>query len=80
MDKFYFGMKVRNGDEIGLVIKPEVNSDWDKEPLLILWDTAKENDIEDWRGLYKSFIDSGGMEISSDTEFRFITEEGELKK
>ena len=80
MDQFHFGMKVKNGEEIGLVIKPEVNSDRDKEPGLIRWDTPKENNIEDWRGLFGSFTDSGGMEISRDTEFKFITEEGELKK
>ena len=71
-DHFYFGMKVKLGDEIGLVIKPEIQNEWDHEPGLIRWDTRNENDIEDWRGMYGSFVQIGGFEIPQDTIFLYI--------
>lgn len=80
MKAFYFGMKVKHGDELGIVIKPEIKTEWDNEPGLIRWDTNKENDIEDWRGLFGVFVDSGGHEIPIDTNFQFITETGLIKK
>lgn len=76
---FYLGMKVSLDNEIGLVILRAGDSEWDKEPGIIRWDTNKEIDSEDWRGLFGSFIDSGGKEIDSETEFRFINSKGELK-
>ncbi|MBR09142.1 MAG: hypothetical protein CMP48_15850 [Rickettsiales bacterium] len=45
-DYFYFGMKVKLGDEIGLVIKPEIQNEWDHEPGLIRWDTRNENKLK----------------------------------
>lgn len=77
---FYFGMKVSLNDENGLIIQSEGTSDWDKEPGIIRWDTNKEKDFEDWRGLFGSFKNSGGKEIDSKTEFNFIDDKGELKK
>ena len=46
---------------------------------VIRWDTIKENDIEDWRGVFGSFIAAGGKEISQDYEFEFINDDGILK-
>lgn len=77
---FYVGMKVSFKGEIGLVIQGNGNADWDKEPGIIRWDTNKEQDTEDWRGLFGSFQNVGGKEIDSKTRFSFITDEGELKK
>lgn len=79
-DSFYFGMKVSLDGEIGVVIQGEGKSDWDKEAGIIRWDTNKEVDSEDWRGLYGSFIDSGGKEIDTQTKFKFIDDSGLLKK
>ncbi len=78
-ERFYFGMKVTLNGESGIVIKGEGNSDWDKEPGIIRWDTNKEMDTEDWRGLFGSFKDSGGKEIDANTEFKFINDAGKLK-
>ncbi|UTW67962.1 hypothetical protein KFE94_07555 [bacterium SCSIO 12643] len=80
MEQFYFGMKVSLNDEIGIVIRVEINSDWDKEPGIIRWDTNKEFDSEDWRGMFESFKDSGGKEIDPKTKFKYINEKGELIK
>ncbi len=79
-DRFYFGMKVSLDGEIGVVIQGEGNSDWDKEAGIIRWDTNKEVDSEDWRGLYETFVNSGGREISPQTKFKFIDDNGFLKK
>jgi len=46
---------------------------------LIRWDTNKENDIEDWRGVFGSFLAAGGKEVSQNHEFKFINEDGALK-
>ncbi len=77
---FYIGMKVSLDGELGLVVKGEGNSEWDKEAGLIRWDLNDEKSTEDWRGLFGTFIDSGGKEIDPDTEFKFIDDEGKLKK
>lgn len=79
-DSFYFGMKVSLNGEIGVIIRGEGNPDWDKEAGIIRWDTNKEVDSEDWRGLYGSFIDLGGKEIDPQTKFKFIDDSGLLKK
>ena len=79
-DGFFFGMKVSLDGEIGVVIYAAGKSDWDKEPGIIRWDTNKGMDSEDWRGLFGSFIDSGGKEIDSKTEFKFIDDKGVLKE
>ncbi|CAL2079163.1 conserved protein of unknown function [Tenacibaculum sp. 190524A02b] len=78
-DKFYFGMKVSLGGEIGVVIQGKGKLDWDKEAGIIRWDTNKEVDTEDWRGLYGSFIDSGGVEVSKDHQFKYIKDDGTMK-
>lgn len=78
--EFYFGMKVSLDDEVGVIIKPSEEGSWGLEPGLIRWDTPNENDIEDWRGLYASFLQSGGTEIPANHKFSLIQDNGELKK
>ena len=78
MDKdFFIGMKVSLDNEFGVVIKSE--SDNQNIHGVIRWDTPNENDLEDWRGLFGTFISSGGEIINSDYTFKFITDEGNLK-
>lgn len=79
MESFYFGMKVELREEQGVVIKPIVKSEWDKEPGIIRWDTNKEIDEEDWRGLFGTFVEAGGKELRSDHKFRHIGDNGKLK-
>ncbi|MEN2488273.1 hypothetical protein AAYQ05_10800 [Flavobacterium sp. B11] len=71
---FIYGMKGSLENESGIVIR-------DKEDQsffcgLIRWDTPKENDIEDWRGQFGTFIRVRGIILDSDYEFKYITEEG----
>ena len=46
---------------------------------LIRWDTKNENDIEDWRGLFGSFLQIGGKIIGQDHKFKFINDDGTIK-
>lgn len=80
MDKgFYIGMKITLNNEYGVVIEMSDDSDWGREPGIIRWDTNKQIDEEDWRGLYGTFVDIGGKEIDSSHQFQFINENGKLK-
>lgn len=74
---FLLGTKVSLEKECGVVL--EKSEDW-IEYGLIRWDTDKENDIEDWRGLFGSFLDAGGQVINHDHEFKFIINDGTTKK
>jgi hypothetical protein len=47
---------------------------------LIRWDTIKDNDIEDWRGLFESFIEAGGQVVYQDYFFKYINNDGTTKK
>jgi len=63
-------------DEIGVVLKSNEDNDfWG----LIRWDTPEENDIEDWRGMFGSFLQIGGRVIEQDYKLRFINRDGTLK-
>lgn len=75
--EFLPGAKVSLSGEYGVVLDKENQGDFLG---LICWDTAKEDDIEDWRGLFGSFIDAGGEVISPDHQFNFINDDGTLKK
>ena len=68
---FKVGMKVRLDGEIGLVI---VSPKDDNSQLVgfIQWDTPRSDDIEDWRGLWGSFGQSGGEVLPDATVFRYI--------
>lgn len=63
-------------NEIGLVLK----GNDDKDALgLIRWDTPEEKDVEDWRGLFGSFLQIGGKVIEQDYKLKFINRDGTLK-
>ena len=74
---FLIGTKVSLDNECGVVL--DKSEDWN-EYGLIRWDTNKENDVEDWRGLFGSFLQAGGQVINPDHEFIFINNDGTLKK
>lgn len=74
---FLLGTKVSLEKKCGVVL--DKSEDWN-EYGLIRWDTDKENDIEDWRGLFGSFLDVGGQVINQDHEFKFINNDGTAKK
>lgn len=63
-------------NEIGLVLKG--NDDTDALGL-IRWDTPEEKDVEDWRGLFESFLQIGGKVIEQDYKLKFISRDGTLK-
>ncbi|MFM9836887.1 MAG: hypothetical protein ACKVOQ_01410 [Cyclobacteriaceae bacterium] len=74
---FELGMKVSLNGEKRVIVNSnlrEINSYG-----VICWDTNRESDSEDWRGLFGSFKDDGGMIIESDYEFKFINDDGTLK-
>jgi hypothetical protein len=76
INDFEIGMKVYLDNEFGIVI----NSEFDKIPLygIIRWDTTKENDLEDWRGQFGTFINNGGKIINVIHKFIHIDNEGNL--
>ena len=74
---FSKGIKVSLSNEYGVVLD---KSDDNEQYGLIRWDTNKENDIEDWRGLFGSFLELGGQLINQEHKFQFITDDGSLKK
>lgn len=67
--------KVSLDDEFGVVLDIVNEND---VPGRIRWDTNEENDIEDWRGLFGAFLDSGGQIINQDHKFKFINDDGSL--
>ncbi len=64
-------------NEFGVVLEKTADNDLVG---LIRWDTGKENDVEDWRGLFGSFIQSGGKVVDQNYKFKFIDDKGQLKK
>jgi len=66
--EFLPGTKLTLNNENGIVLNEETNGIYGK----ILWDTEKENNIEDWSGLIGSFIDSGGKILNQNFEFKYI--------
>ena len=62
-------------EENGVVLDVEINGIYGK----IRWDTNKENDIEDWSGLFGSFFDAGGKILNQDFKFKHINDDGTLK-
>ncbi|RAV97619.1 hypothetical protein DQQ10_27530 [Pseudochryseolinea flava] len=69
--------KVSLKEEFGIVLDKTVDNN---VVGLIRWDTEKETDVEDWRGLFGSFLQSGGQVVDHDHKFKFIDDKGELKK
>ncbi|HLP50037.1 MAG TPA: hypothetical protein VK154_04090 [Chitinophagales bacterium] len=76
---FYPGMKVFLDGDYGIVTAEYWETGNSKTYGLIRWDTNEEADFEDWRGLFGSFIDSGGKHVE-DYTFRYINHDGSLKK
>jgi hypothetical protein len=75
--EFIPGTKVSMTNEFGVVLEKTADNDLVG---LIRWDTGKENDVEDWRGLFGSFIQSGGKVVDQNYKFKFIDDKGQLKK
>lgn len=74
---FITGTKVMLNNEFGVVL----DKTSDKEMFgQIRWDTNKENDSEDWRGLFGSFLEAGGQIINQQHQFTFINDDGTTKK
>ena len=91
-DDFYPFMKVCLNGEYGVVTDQFWESDGvytvngktyqgvaSKLYGVIRWDSSKKSDFEDWRGLWGTFRDSGGQQISQDYSFQFIDDDGSLK-
>lgn len=70
---FRIGMKVALNGENGLVVKPPL-ADEDNLAGWVLWDTPSREDLEDWRGLWGSFHQSGGCILPANTVFSHICE------
>jgi hypothetical protein len=68
--------KVSLKNEFGIVLDKAGDGDLIG---LIRWDTEKENDVEDWRGLFGTFLQFGGQIVNQDHEFKFINDKGQLK-
>jgi CO dehydrogenase/acetyl-CoA synthase beta subunit len=77
INDFIYGMKVTQNGEFGVVIKAEP----DRSNLcgIIRWDNSRENDTEDWRGQYGTFIQLGGKILDDNYSFQFINDDGSLK-
>ena len=69
--------KVSMKSEIGVVLDKTIDNNLIG---LIRWDTEEENDVEDWRGLFGSFLQVGGEFVNQDYDFKFIDDKGRLKK
>jgi len=74
---FNLGMKVSLSGEYGIVIKS--NLEEFNQYGIIRWDTEKENDIEDWRGMFGTFTEMGGKIIEENYTFKFINDDGNAK-
>jgi hypothetical protein len=74
---FLKGTKVSLQNEFGVVLDKTIDNEMYG---LIRWDTNKEADIEDWRGLFGSFIQPGEQVINQDHVFKFINDDGTTKK
>ncbi|WNM18870.1 hypothetical protein [Flavobacterium capsici] len=74
---FHLGMKVSLSGEYGIVITS--NLEEFNQYGIIRWDTEKENDIEDWRGMFGTFKEMGGKMLTGNYEFKFINDDGSSK-
>lgn len=74
---FVKGTKVSLHNEFGVVLDKTNDN---KLYGLIRWDTSKENDIEDWSGLFGSFLQASRQVISQDYQFKFINDDGTMNK
>ena len=74
---FSLGMKVSQNGECGVVIRH--HPDHANVYGIIRWDTSKEDDTEDWRGQFGTFIQIGGKILADNYCFEFINDDGSLK-
>ena len=74
---FTHGTKVYLNGEFGVVIKSEL--DELNFYGVIRWDSNKESDHEDWRGMFGTFMNQGGKIIDKSHQFEFINDDGTLK-
>lgn len=74
---FFKGMKVSLNNEFGVVLDKNPDDKWYGS---ICWDTDKENDIEEWHGIFGTFLDLGGTILSQEHEFVYINDDGTMKK
>lgn len=75
--EFITGMKVSLEGEVGVVLAPEL--DQPDFCGMIRWDTINENDFEDWRGQFGTFIQLGGKVLNENYDFKFINDDGSKK-
>jgi hypothetical protein len=88
-DDFYPLMKVLLGDDYGVVTDEywRISDTYSGQAAnadlphygVIRWDTNKEADYEDWRGLWGTFTAMGGRQIEQDHQFKFIDDDGTFK-
>lgn len=79
---FYPLMKVTLDCEHGVVVEQFFTDAGTGTNLygVICWDTEKESDFEDWRGLWGTFVALGGREIDPSHPFQYINDDGTYKK
>lgn len=77
INELSYGMKVTQNGESGVVIKAE--PDCPNLYGIIRWDNSRENDTEDWRGQFGTFIQLGGKILDENYSFEFINDDGSLK-
>ena len=75
--EFITRMKVSLEGEVGVVLAPEL--DQPDFCGMIRWDTINENDFEDWRGQFGTFIQLGGKVLNENYDFKFINDDGSKK-
>ncbi|CAD5342645.1 hypothetical protein [Flavobacterium bizetiae] len=75
--EFITGMKVSLEGEVGVVLAPEL--DQPDFCGMIRWDTINENDFEDWRGQFGTFIQLDGKVLNENYDFKFINDDGSKK-
>ncbi len=73
IDDFFIGMKVSLDEEVGLIVDPP-NEDTSDLIGWILWDTPSKQEFEDWRGLFGTFIQTGGKILPSSFKFQHLSE------
>lgn len=66
------------------VMKDHTFSNWEgsysKPYGIIRWDTRRKSDLEDWRGLWGTFVAQGGCAIGKDYQFQFINDDSTFKE
>lgn len=72
-NEFKKGTKVFLNGKYGVIV------DIDDLSTIIRWDTAKENDFEDWFSCWGSFVEMGGKIIDEGYAFIHIEDNGTLK-